>query len=163
MILKKWGGDFPGGPMVKISPSNGGGASSIPGRGAKIPRALRPKNQNIKQKQYCNKFNKDFKNSPPQKKIFKKFKRGEGECNNKVSFTSESVSEPSVHLEREMTKMHQNIRQITYKRRIRLISIYYSIMLYTRYSVFLIFKFMMKDYYPCPLDTLDYKSLDLVR
>ena len=25
-------------------------------------------NQNIKQKQYCNKFNKDFKNGPHQKK-----------------------------------------------------------------------------------------------
>ena len=31
---------------------------SILGQGAKIPHALRPKNQNIKQKQYCNKFNK---------------------------------------------------------------------------------------------------------
>ena len=32
------------------------------------------KNKNIKQKQYCNKFNKDFKNDPHQKKkkIFKK-------------------------------------------------------------------------------------------
>ena len=28
----------------------------------------RQKNQNIKQKQYCNKFNKDFKNGPHQKK-----------------------------------------------------------------------------------------------
>ena len=26
------------------------------------------KKQNIKQKQYCNKFNKDFKNGPHQKK-----------------------------------------------------------------------------------------------
>ena len=47
--------------MVKISPSNAGGASSIPVRGAKIPHASWPKNQNIKQEQYCNKFNKDFK------------------------------------------------------------------------------------------------------
>ena len=53
-------GDFPGGPVVKTSPSNAGGAGSIPGRGAKIPHALRPKNQNIEQKQYCNKFNEDF-------------------------------------------------------------------------------------------------------
>ena len=30
------------------------------------------KNQNIKQKQYCNKFNKDFKNSPRQKNHKKK-------------------------------------------------------------------------------------------
>ena len=40
---------FPGGPVVKTSPSNAGGAGSIPGRGAKIPRASRPENQNIKQ------------------------------------------------------------------------------------------------------------------
>ena len=54
-------GDFPGGPMVKPSPSNTGCADSIPGWGAKIPHASRPKNQNIKQKQYCNKFIKGFK------------------------------------------------------------------------------------------------------
>jgi len=30
-----------------------------------IPHALRPKEQNIKQKEYCNRFNKDFKNVPP--------------------------------------------------------------------------------------------------
>ena len=62
------GRDFPGGPVVKISPSNAGGAGLIPGQGAKIPHALRPKNQNIKPKWYCNKFNKDFKNGPQQKK-----------------------------------------------------------------------------------------------
>ena len=32
-------------------------ARSIPIQGAKIPDALHPKNQNLKQKQYCNKFN----------------------------------------------------------------------------------------------------------
>ena len=64
--------DFPRGPVVKASPSNAGGAGSIPGQGAKIPRASRPKNQNIKQKRYCNKFSKDFKNGPHQKKILKK-------------------------------------------------------------------------------------------
>ena len=47
----------------------------IPGQGAKIPHASRPKNQNIKkQKQYCNKFNKDFKNGPHQKKNLKKMR-----------------------------------------------------------------------------------------
>ena len=56
--------DFPGGPVVKTSPSNADGAGSIPGQGAKIPHASQPKNQNIKRKQYCNKFNKDFKNHP---------------------------------------------------------------------------------------------------
>ena len=44
--------------MVKTSPSNAGDVGSIPGQGAKIPHASGPKNQNIKQKQYCNKFNK---------------------------------------------------------------------------------------------------------
>ena len=44
----------------------------IPGQGAKIPHASGPKNQNIKQKQYCNKFNKDFKNGPHQKVLKKK-------------------------------------------------------------------------------------------
>ena len=64
---KQYGGDFPGGPVVKTSPSNAGGVGSIPVRGAKILHASQPKNQNIKQKQYCNKFNKDFKNGPHQK------------------------------------------------------------------------------------------------
>ena len=41
---------------------------SIPGRGTKIPHASWPKNQNIKQKQCCNKVNKDFKNGPHFKK-----------------------------------------------------------------------------------------------
>ena len=51
--------------MVKTTPFNAAGAGSIPGRGAEISHALWPKNQNIKQKQYCNnKFNKDFKNGP---------------------------------------------------------------------------------------------------
>ena len=37
---------------------------SIPGQGAKSLGASWPKNQNIKQKQYCNKFNKNVKNGP---------------------------------------------------------------------------------------------------
>ena len=49
--------------MVKTSPSTAGDSSSIPGQGVKIPHALRRKNQNVKQKQYCNKFNKDYKNA----------------------------------------------------------------------------------------------------
>ena len=57
--------------MVKTSPSSAGGVGLIPGQGAKIPRASGPKNQNIKQKQYGNKFNKDFKNGPHQKKVLK--------------------------------------------------------------------------------------------
>ena len=66
-------GDFPGSPVVKTLSSNAGGAGSIPGQGTKIPQASRPKNHNIEQKQYCNKFNEDFKNGPYQKKIIKKY------------------------------------------------------------------------------------------
>ena len=41
--------------MVKALPSKAGNAGLIPGQGATIQ-------QNIKQKQYGNKFNKDLKN-----------------------------------------------------------------------------------------------------
>ena len=61
--------DFPGGPVVGTSPSSAGVVGSIPGQGAKIPHALQPRNQNIKQKQHCNKFNKDLKNGPHQKNL----------------------------------------------------------------------------------------------
>ena len=70
-IIKGEGGTyFPGGPVVKTSPSNAGSVGSIPALGAKIPHGSQPQNQNIKkqQKQYGNKFNKDFKNGPHQKK-----------------------------------------------------------------------------------------------
>ena len=69
--------DFPGGPVVKTSPSNAGGAGSIRDWEARIPHALWSKNQNIKQKQYCNISDKDFKNDPTSKtKILKKKKGG---------------------------------------------------------------------------------------
>ena len=38
-------GDFPGGPVVGTLPSNAGVVGSIPGWGAKLPRASRPKNK----------------------------------------------------------------------------------------------------------------------
>ena len=60
-------GDFPDGPLVKTSLSSSGGVGLIPGQGAKILHASRSKSQNKKQKPYCNKFNKDFKNGPHQK------------------------------------------------------------------------------------------------
>ena len=41
--------DFPGGTVVKILPSNAGSMGSIPDQGAKIPHALWPKHQNVKQ------------------------------------------------------------------------------------------------------------------
>ena len=60
---------------VKASPSSAGGVSLIPGLGAKIPHASQLKNkqtkkkQKQKQKQFCNKSNKEFRNSPHQKKF----------------------------------------------------------------------------------------------
>ena len=50
-------------------PSNAEGASLIPGWGAKISHASWPKTQNIKETQYCTKFNIDFKIGPNKKKI----------------------------------------------------------------------------------------------
>ena len=53
----------------------------LPMQGLWVPSLLRElrshvppgqKHQNIKQKQYCNKFYKDFKHGPLKKKIFKK-------------------------------------------------------------------------------------------
>ena len=64
MPQRAGGWDLPGGPVVKTSLSNADRADSIPGQGDKIPHASWPKRQNIKQKQYCNKFNKNFKNGP---------------------------------------------------------------------------------------------------
>ena len=50
-----------------------------PSWGVKIPHVLQPKKKkkqtrkhNIKHEQFCNKFNKDFKNSPQQKILKKK-------------------------------------------------------------------------------------------
>ena len=37
--------DFPGGPVVKTSPSTAGGTGSIPGQGTKIPHVSQPKNK----------------------------------------------------------------------------------------------------------------------
>ena len=58
--------DLPGGPMVKTLPFNAGGAGWT-NKG--LSHASWPKYQNIKQKQYCHKFNKDFKNGSHKKKI----------------------------------------------------------------------------------------------
>ena len=65
-------GDFPFGPVAGTLPSSAGGVGLIPNQGGKISHASWPKNQNIKQKQYCSKFNEDFKNGPHQKKTLKK-------------------------------------------------------------------------------------------
>ena len=65
-MYKSQAWDFLGGPVVKTSPSNAGGTGSIPGQGAGIPHSSQSKNKNIKQKQHCNTFNKDFKTAPHQ-------------------------------------------------------------------------------------------------
>ena len=56
--------NFLGGPVTKTSASNAGGMSLVPVQGTKILQASQAKNQNIKYKQYCNKFNRDFLNGP---------------------------------------------------------------------------------------------------
>ena len=66
---REWLGDFLGGPMAGTLPSSAGGAGLILGWGTRILHASWPKSQNIKQKPYCNKFNKDFKNGSYKKKI----------------------------------------------------------------------------------------------
>ena len=67
-------GDFPGGSVTGTSPSNTEGVGLIPSPGAGIPRAGWPKNQNIKHKQYSNKFNIRFQKwSTSRKKVLKFF------------------------------------------------------------------------------------------
>ena len=70
--------DSPGGPVVKTPPSGVGPASSVRGRGGKIPQGSQSKEQNIKRKQNCNKLSKDFKNGPHQKKKYLQEKNEEG-------------------------------------------------------------------------------------
>ena len=53
--------------MVKTLPSNAWVTGSIPDQRTKIPHASWPKHQSVKQKQHCDKFNKDFLNGPHQK------------------------------------------------------------------------------------------------
>ena len=65
---------FCGDPVVRTSPLNAGVVGSVLGLGAKITPASWPPIQNLKQKQYCNKFSKDFENNPYQKVLKKKKK-----------------------------------------------------------------------------------------
>ena len=64
-------GGFPRGPVVRTSPSNAGGAGSIPSQGANIPHAsLWPKKpKHTQQKQCDNKFNKDYLKKKERKKM----------------------------------------------------------------------------------------------
>ena len=58
--------DFPGGPVIKTSLSNGDGGSSVPQRELRFPDASWPKNRIIKQKQYCNRFSKHLQTQQPK-------------------------------------------------------------------------------------------------
>ena len=58
--------DLPGGPMVKTLPSNAVQAGQV--WRTKVSHASWPKYQNMKPKQYCHEFNKDFKNGSHKKK-----------------------------------------------------------------------------------------------
>ena len=48
----------PGAQWLRLCLPVQGEWGSIPGLGAKFPRAFRPESQNIKQRQYCNKLHK---------------------------------------------------------------------------------------------------------
>ena len=54
--------------MVKTLPFNAGDAGSIPGLGARVHMPNGQKNENMKQKQYCNKTIKTLKKWPTSKK-----------------------------------------------------------------------------------------------
>ena len=49
--------NFPGGPVVKTTPSDAEGVGLIPDPGTKIPDALQPPKPKPRRKQYCNKVN----------------------------------------------------------------------------------------------------------
>ena len=61
--------DFPGNLVVETSPSNVEGMGWSPGQEATLIHVSWPKHANIKHKQYCKKFNKDFNNGPHQKNL----------------------------------------------------------------------------------------------
>ena len=72
-IIRFFSERLPWQPLVKTLLPSARSVGLIPGQGAKILHASRSKSQNKKQKPYCNKFNKDFKNGPHQNK--KSYKR----------------------------------------------------------------------------------------
>ena len=77
-IKKKFRGDFPGGPGVRISSSSVRDAGSTPGQEAKIPHLW---NQTTKKNRsnIVTNFSKDFLNAPDQKKK-KSLKNSETSC-----------------------------------------------------------------------------------
>ena len=91
--------DLPGSPTVKTLPSNAEGAGSTFGKRAEIPHASGPEDQNIKQKQYCNKFKKHFKNGQHQK-IKKKQTNPKIQLETSILLSQESTE----HLSRKVQK-----------------------------------------------------------
>ena len=80
--LQRW--VFLGGPVVKTLSSNAGVVSLIPGLEAKIQHASREKNPKQRTETNYNKFSKDFKNGPHQKKLYKIEKNKIAEMSNRV-------------------------------------------------------------------------------
>ena len=61
VMMKITSRDFLGGPVVKTLPSDAGCAGLTPGQRARILHASQPRPKDkTKQKQYCNKFSKEF-------------------------------------------------------------------------------------------------------
>ena len=60
-VLRRDRKGLPTCPVVKTPSFSAGSEYSVLGWEAKIPHVSEPENQNIKQKQYCNKFSKDIK------------------------------------------------------------------------------------------------------
>ena len=83
--------------MVKTSLSNSGGESSIPGCGSGITHTSQPKKtnkqtkkkKNIKQEQYCHKFNKEFEKKMVH--IKKSLKNGNKRHQKQVSSSVSSI------------------------------------------------------------------------
>ena len=69
-LLNRMTLDFPDGPVVNLS-VQGAWVRSLVGE-PRFPHNSWPKNQNIKQKQYCHEFNKDLKWSASKKSLKKK-------------------------------------------------------------------------------------------
>ena len=61
-VLRRDRKGLPDCPVVKTPSLSAGSEDSVLVWEAKIPHVSEPNNQNIKQKQYCNKYNKDIKN-----------------------------------------------------------------------------------------------------